>query len=110
MQAWARLCKCLGKDFLPYMGVVMPPLLQSAQLKPDVIISSADSDADIDDEDDRYDMVTSQYCVRNIFLLYTSRICIYCRERCRIISFNFKVISAHSIHFTDRLANLTINL
>lgn len=51
-QAWARLCKCLGQDFLPYMSVVMPPLLQSAQLKPDVIITSADSDADVDDSDD----------------------------------------------------------
>lgn len=51
-QAWARLCKCLGQDFLPYMSVVMPPLLQSAQLKPDVTITSADSDNDIDDTDD----------------------------------------------------------
>ncbi|GKC76810.1 F-box/LRR-repeat protein 14-like protein isoform X1 [Tanacetum coccineum] len=37
--AWARLCKCLGQDFLPYMTVVVPPLLQSAQLKSDVIIN-----------------------------------------------------------------------
>ncbi|GLT87421.1 hypothetical protein SLE2022_055060 [Rubroshorea leprosula] len=51
-QAWARLCKCLGRDFLPYMSVVMPPLLQSAQLKPDVTITSHDSDADLDDDDD----------------------------------------------------------
>ncbi|PPD84033.1 hypothetical protein GOBAR_DD19034 [Gossypium barbadense] len=50
--AWARLCKCLGQDFLPYMSVVMPPLLQSAQLKPDVTITSADSDNDIEDSDD----------------------------------------------------------
>ncbi|GER50738.1 importin beta-3 [Striga asiatica] len=52
LQAWARLCKCLGQDFLPYMSVVMPPLLQSAQLKPDVIITSADSDDEIDESDD----------------------------------------------------------
>ncbi|KAL0390381.1 UNVERIFIED_CONTAM: Importin-5 [Sesamum calycinum] len=52
LQAWARLCKCLGQDFLPYMSVVMPPLLQSAQLKPDVTITSADSDNEIDDSDD----------------------------------------------------------
>ncbi|KAL1215898.1 Transportin-1 [Cardamine amara subsp. amara] len=58
LQAWARLCKCLGQDFLPYMSVVMPPLLQSAQLKPDVIISSTDSDADIDDEDDSIETIT----------------------------------------------------
>ncbi|XP_057546144.1 uncharacterized protein LOC130825114 [Amaranthus tricolor] len=52
LQAWARLCKCLGQDFLPYMSVVMPPLLHSAQLKPDVTITSADSDIDIDESDD----------------------------------------------------------
>ena len=34
------------------MSVVMPPLLQSAQLKPDVTITSADSDNDIEDSDD----------------------------------------------------------
>ncbi|XP_057469428.1 uncharacterized protein LOC130758510 [Actinidia eriantha] len=33
LQAWGRLCKCLGKEFLPYMTVAMPPLLQSVQLK-----------------------------------------------------------------------------
>eukprot|EP00249_Psilotum_nudum_P013400 c24308_g1_i1 orf=266-3634(-) len=48
LQAWARLCKCLGQDFLPYMSVVMPPLLHSAQLKPDVTITDAD-DSDNDD-------------------------------------------------------------
>ncbi|GJN23631.1 hypothetical protein PR202_gb11295 [Eleusine coracana subsp. coracana] len=53
LQAWARLCKCLGQDFLPYMSVVMPPLLQSAQLKPDVSVTSAgpeDENAESDDE------------------------------------------------------------
>ncbi|CAI9286116.1 unnamed protein product [Lactuca saligna] len=49
LQAWARLCKCLGQDFLPYMNVVMPPLLHFIQLKPDVTITYADdSDDDID--------------------------------------------------------------
>ncbi|CAO2831880.1 unnamed protein product [Amaranthus hypochondriacus] len=52
LQAWARICKCLGQDFLPYMSVVMPPLLHSAQLKPDVTITSADSDVDFDQSDD----------------------------------------------------------
>ncbi|GAB4835111.1 hypothetical protein Ancab_000019 [Ancistrocladus abbreviatus] len=52
LQAWARLCKCLGQDFLPYMSVVMPPLLHSAQLKPDVTITSADSDDDVEESDD----------------------------------------------------------
>ncbi|XVF30792.1 hypothetical protein REPUB_Repub16aG0089000 [Reevesia pubescens] len=58
LQAWARLCKCLGQDFLPYMSVVMPPLLLSAQLKPDVTITSTDSDADIDEDDESIETIT----------------------------------------------------
>ena len=43
----------LGQDFLPYMDIVMPPLLKAAQLKPDVNISDASSDlGDEDDVDD----------------------------------------------------------
>ncbi|XP_059281070.1 uncharacterized protein LOC132034724 [Lycium ferocissimum] len=30
--ACVRICECMGKDFLPYMNVVMPILLQCAQL------------------------------------------------------------------------------
>ncbi|XP_059292135.1 uncharacterized protein LOC132045559 [Lycium ferocissimum] len=32
LQACARICECMGQDFLPYMNVVMPILLQCAQL------------------------------------------------------------------------------
>lgn len=52
LQAGARLCKCLGDEFLPYLGLVMPPLLAAAQLKPDVHITDADSDADDADDDE----------------------------------------------------------
>ena len=44
----------LGQDFLPYMDIVMPPLLRAAQLKPDVNIttgSEADDDEDGDDDE-----------------------------------------------------------
>lgn len=30
-QAWTRICKCLGRDFVPYMDIVMGPLLASVQ-------------------------------------------------------------------------------
>lgn len=36
--SWARVCKVLGADFVPYLPIVMPPLMQSAQLKPDFAI------------------------------------------------------------------------
>uniref|UniRef100_A0A0D9VXV9 TOG domain-containing protein n=1 Tax=Leersia perrieri TaxID=77586 RepID=A0A0D9VXV9_9ORYZ len=52
LQAWARLCKCLGQDFLPYTSVVMPPLLQSAQLEPDVSVTSAGPEDENGESDD----------------------------------------------------------
>lgn len=52
LQAGARICKSLGEEFLPYLGIVMPPLLHSAQLKPDVRVTEADSDDDDDDNDE----------------------------------------------------------
>eukprot|EP00951_Prasinocladus_malaysianus_P003942 scaffold27918_cov38-Prasinocladus_malaysianus.AAC.1 len=30
LQAGARLCKCLGEEFMPYLDAVMPPLVQAA--------------------------------------------------------------------------------
>ena len=60
LQAWARLCKCLGQDFLPYMSIVMPPLLHSSQLKPDVTIIDVDDavDESIDSDDDSVETIT----------------------------------------------------
>ncbi|CAG8467575.1 10518_t:CDS:10 [Funneliformis mosseae] len=42
--SWARVCKVLGEEFVPYLPIVMPPLLQSAQLKPDFAILDPDDD------------------------------------------------------------------
>lgn len=39
LQAWARICKALGLEFIPYLEIVMPPLLASAKLDPDLTIS-----------------------------------------------------------------------
>ena len=38
LSAWARICKVMGQNFVPYLDIVMPPLLASAQLKPDFAI------------------------------------------------------------------------
>ncbi|CCJ30144.1 unnamed protein product, partial [Pneumocystis jirovecii] len=43
--AWGRICKVMGKDFIPYLGAIMPSLLHSAKLKPDFTV--------LDDDDDR---------------------------------------------------------
>lgn len=51
--AWARLRKCLGQESLPYMWVVMPPLLQSAHLKLDVTITDTDAERKGNESDDQ---------------------------------------------------------
>lgn len=38
MTAWARICKILGKQFVQYLPIVMPPLLKAASTKPEVAI------------------------------------------------------------------------
>jgi hypothetical protein len=35
---WARVCKVIGVDFVPYLNIVMPPLLASAQVKPEFAV------------------------------------------------------------------------
>ncbi|KAI8975382.1 armadillo-type protein [Mycotypha africana] len=35
LTAWARMCRVMGDDFLPYLPNIMPPLLQSAKLTPE---------------------------------------------------------------------------
>lgn len=49
LQAGARICTALGQDFIPYLPVVMPPMLQAAGAKPDFQVNDAD---DIGDDDD----------------------------------------------------------
>ncbi|KAF9129600.1 hypothetical protein BGW39_004001 [Mortierella sp. 14UC] len=44
LAAWARVCKVLGRDFVPYLDIVMPPLLASAQLKPDFAVLDPEDD------------------------------------------------------------------
>jgi len=57
LQAWTRLCKCLGEEFIPYLEVVMQPLLKSANLKADVIVTDKDEDNEEEEEDDEYEKV-----------------------------------------------------
>ncbi|KAL1918162.1 uncharacterized protein VTP21DRAFT_3428 [Calcarisporiella thermophila] len=55
--AWARVCKVLGTDFVPYLPVVMPPLLKSAQLKPDFAILDGEEDEARYAEEDGWEFV-----------------------------------------------------
>ncbi len=60
LQAWTRLCKCLGEEFVPYLEVVMQPLLKSANLKADVIVTNKDDEdggEEEEEENDDYEQV-----------------------------------------------------
>merc|ERR1712137_431533 len=54
MQAYARICRCMKKDFIPYLRVVMPPLLEAASIKPEIEVMSALADEEQDDGVDTY--------------------------------------------------------
>ncbi|KAA6426387.1 MAG: Embryo defective [Trebouxia sp. A1-2] len=62
LQAGARFCKCLGSEFLPYLPMVMPQLIQSASLSPDVTVREQDDDGeDIQEEDEDDDETETLY-------------------------------------------------
>jgi hypothetical protein len=50
-QAGARLCKALGPEFLPYLPVVMPPLLAAARLEPEMKVHDPELEECEDDDD-----------------------------------------------------------
>jgi len=50
LQAWARLAKCMGAAFLPYLPLVMPRLLATAGTKPDVVVQESGAELEDDDE------------------------------------------------------------
>lgn len=45
-QAWGRLCQVFGKDFVPYLGGVMPPLLATAKANADIHLIENDADVE----------------------------------------------------------------
>ncbi|CAN4114708.1 unnamed protein product [Withania somnifera] len=49
LQAWGRLCKHLGADFLPYLSIAMPIVLKSVRLMNYLSVSN---NSDTDDSDD----------------------------------------------------------
>lgn len=51
LQAGARICTALGQDFIPYLPVVMPPMLEAAGAKPDFKVDEGGEDVDNGDDD-----------------------------------------------------------
>ncbi|CCG80667.1 Importin subunit beta-3 [Taphrina deformans PYCC 5710] len=55
LASWGRICKVLGKDFVPYLGAVMPPLLAAAKLKPDFTVVHDEVEKEAFSEDDGWE-------------------------------------------------------
>jgi len=59
ISAWARMCKIIGKEFVQYLSLVMPPVLKAAQIKPEVAILDMDDPQNTGvDEEDGWEFVT----------------------------------------------------
>ena len=52
LQAAARICTALGQDFVPYLPIVMPPMLEAAGAKPDFKVAEGDEDGAGNEDDD----------------------------------------------------------
>ncbi|KAI9554129.1 hypothetical protein GHT06_019401 [Daphnia sinensis] len=52
ISAWARICKILGKQFQPYLPLVMGPVLKAASMKPEVALLDADDLKSVEGDDD----------------------------------------------------------
>ena len=55
-QAYARIAKCLKESFSPYLDYVIPNVIKSASIKPEVIV--ADADEETYEEEEGMDSVT----------------------------------------------------
>jgi len=59
ISAWARMCKIIGKEFVQYLSLVMPPVLKAAQIKPEVAIYDMDDPQNTGaDEEEGWEFVT----------------------------------------------------
>ena len=57
MHCWGRMCRVLGKEFLPFLPTVMPPLLELASAKADVQILESDEQVEQFQQDDGWELV-----------------------------------------------------
>mmetsp|Transcript_481 Transcript_481/g.866 ORF Transcript_481/g.866 Transcript_481/m.866 type:complete len:1101 (-) Transcript_481:101-3403(-) len=51
MQAYARICRCLKEQFIPYLPYVMPGLLEAAAQKPEIEVLDALEDDQAEEEE-----------------------------------------------------------
>lgn len=60
VHAWGRLCRIIGKAFVPYLGGVMPPLLEAAKHKPDLALIEDENQIDQYDQQEGWEIIPIQ--------------------------------------------------
>ncbi|KAL1491195.1 hypothetical protein ABEB36_011831 [Hypothenemus hampei] len=58
ISAWSRICRVLGKNFEPYLPLVMGPVMRTAAMKPDVALLDSDEMAGIEGHEDDWQFVS----------------------------------------------------
>ena len=57
LHCWGRMCRVLGKDFVPYLSGVMPPLMELAAVKADLQLLDDEEQAAKVSREDGWDMI-----------------------------------------------------
>lgn len=69
VQTASRICQAIGDDFIPYLAVVIPPLIKSSQLENAIIIHAEGEPNPVEHEDG---YKTVPYEIRNVGTRYVS--------------------------------------
>ncbi|KAM3217882.1 hypothetical protein P3L10_022411 [Capsicum annuum] len=70
--AWIKICKVIGKDFLPYMSIIMPPTVEFSQLEPDKTVPSDE----LDDSIHKVKLRDEIICIRGEILLWAKSVAV----------------------------------
>lgn len=57
LHCWGRMCRVLGQDFVPYLGGVMPPLMELAGAKADIQLLDDDEQISSFQQEDGWELV-----------------------------------------------------
>jgi len=58
LQGWARIAKCLGEEFSPYLPYVVPHILEQASIQTDVTVTDVDENDDGADDEEGVETLT----------------------------------------------------
>jgi len=66
LQAWARIAKCLGEEFVPYLPHVIPFIVGQASIQTDVTITDAGDDGDDGEDEEEEGVETLRLAIKGV--------------------------------------------